>query len=43
MAFALVMRKIAMTYIADPSLFQAYVPEPYVDVQVRVGPVSPIS
>ena len=44
MTFALVKRKIInMTYIAVPSSFQAYVPEPDVDVQVRVIEVPAIS
>ena len=48
MTFALVKRKIInMTYIAGfqafPSSFQAYVPEPDVDVQVRVIEVPAIS
>ena len=34
---------INMTYIAFPSSFQAYVPEPDVDVQVRVIEVPAIS
>ena len=38
------MRKtINMTYIMVPSSFQAYVPEPDVDVQVRVSEVPAIS
>ena len=44
MTFALVKRKINnMIYIAVPSSFQAYVPEPDVDVQVRVIEVPAIS